>query len=69
MAKFMFEINDDHNFLCDLNLALKCQMMSSNLLCFAIQDPLSISVQTYRSLFNDQTDGRSLFCLMFDDIS
>ena len=31
--------------------------------------PLSISVQTYRSLFHDRTDGHSLFCLIFDDIS
>ena len=31
--------------------------------------PLSISVQTYRSLFHDRTDGHSSFCLIFDDIS
>jgi len=31
--------------------------------------PLSISVQTYRSLFHDRTDGHSLFYLIFDDIS
>jgi len=36
---------------------------------FSTHCPLSISVQTYRSLFHDRTDGHSLFCLIFDDIS
>ena len=43
--------------------------LSESWLHFPMQNPLSISVQTYRSLFHYRTDGHSLFCLIFDDIS